>query len=152
MPDYAALAAEIAQPAYAGMDDAKIAATINAAEFTAAAPIRATEVKRLWGRRMILARCWVAAEDAGTAADVRALCRATYDNLMQDLFADLDPADPTQAKEITAYLDGLVAAGMMTDQDRQDTLALAVVPRTGDVVFLGRPIDESDIKNARGAK
>lgn len=147
----ATLAAEIARPAYADLPDAAIAAAINAGSFAVTGPIKAADVKKLWGRRMTLARCWAKALDPNVEPEVRTLCRATYDNLMGDLFGDLDPADETQAPEIAVYLGGLVAAGVMTEQDQADTLALAQATLPGTIAFLGRPLDESDIANARAA-
>jgi hypothetical protein len=90
-------------------------------------PIPAREVKRMWGQRMVLAAAYEASRDPDVAKPLRILCRATYDNLMGDLFGDLDPADPTQAPTITAFLNGLQAAGVLSDEVRAETMALAQI-------------------------
>lgn len=99
-------------------------ASLRARTIRRTRPIPAREVKRLWGQRMVLAAAWVAAGDPATPAPLRVLCRATYDNLMGDLFNDLDPSDPTQTATITAFLDGLQAAGVLSAEVRAETLAL----------------------------
>ena len=87
-------------------------------------PIHARAITRLWGQRMVLAAAFEASTDPVVPKPLRILCRATYDNLMGDLFADLDPTDETQAPTIAAFLDGLQAAGALTDEVRAETLAL----------------------------
>jgi hypothetical protein len=102
-------------------------AQIRAWAVQAPRPIPAREVKRLWGQRMVLAAAYEASRDPEVPKPLRTLCRATYDNLMGDLFGDLDPADPTQALTIAAFLDGLQAAGVLSDAVRAETLALGQV-------------------------
>ena len=131
--DFKRLDESAEHPAYKGdgatpeeADLATAAALLAAVGTPVVRAIRARDVKRLWGRRMILAHCRVIADDPAADVEARIVCRATYDNLMNDLFADLDPAGP-DAGEIAAYLDRLQAAGVLSEQDRADTLALAMV-------------------------
>lgn len=87
-------------------------------------PIPAREVKRLWAQRMVLAAAKFAADSPALDLPLRVLCLQTYDNLMGDLFNDLDPSDPTQTATIDQFLDGLQAAGVLSDAVRAETLAL----------------------------
>lgn len=125
MSDYPALAAALKRPEFDGLDDAATVAALLTAVETVDGPIPARAVKRLWGQRMVLAAARVAADDPVTPKPLRILCRAAYDNLMGDLFADLDPSDPTQGPTIAAFLDGLQAAGVLSDAVRAETLALS---------------------------
>lgn len=135
--------------AYAALPDAEAAAAINAATVQRARPIPAVEVKKLWGQRMVLAAAKIASEDAALPAAVRVVCLATYDNLMGDLFSDLDPADPAQAPTITEFLDGLQVAGVLTDAVRAETLALAQ-ETVSLAASIGWPaVTEHDIAHAR---
>jgi hypothetical protein len=145
MVDIDALRVELKQPAYADLSDAAAAELVRQVAVAITRPIPAAEVKKLWGRRMILARCEIAAGNTTLPDAVRVVCRATYDNLMGDLFTDLDPTDATQSDEITAYLGALVQAQMMTEQDRTDTLALA---QTEHRPFAG--VTSHDVWLARG--
>lgn len=99
-------------------------AALRARTVSVPRPIPAREIKRLWGQRLVLAAAYEASRDPDLPKPLRILCRATYDNLMGDLFDDLDPADPTQAPTIAAFLDGLQAAGALSDAVRAETLAL----------------------------
>lgn len=127
MTDYAALEAELEKPEYAGLDDKARVDRLNAAVLTTTRAVPAQVIKKLWAQRMVLAAAWVAAQDANLPAELRVLCRATYDNLMGDLFVDMDPRDPTQTAHIEKYLDGLEAAGVLSAELRAETLALATV-------------------------
>ena len=125
MKDPAALAEALSVDAYTGLDDAAAVSALRAAMVTVEGPIPARGVKKLWGQRMVLAAAWVAAGNTSLPDALRVLCRATYDNLMGDLFADLDPSDEKQAPTINAYLDGLEQAGVLTAEVRAETLALS---------------------------
>lgn len=97
-------------------------------------PIVAAEIKKLWSRWMVLARCKLFVDDNSPAVlgdkytpelhGLRVICQATADNLQGNVFSDLDPTEPKAALEIAAYLGGLVAAGVLTEEQRDATLAL----------------------------
>lgn len=125
MGDYKALRELLTQPPYVAMDDQAAATAIVAATVTRPRTIPAREIKKLWGRWQVLGMAWVKAENAALPDELRAVCRATYDNLMTDLFADIDPTETEAAKDIDKYLDALVAAGVLTDEQRAATMALA---------------------------
>lgn len=120
-----ALADALSADTFSGLSDAAAVPLLRAATVTVEGPIPARGVKKLWGQRMVLAAALLAAENADLATPLRILCRATYDNLMGDLFADLDPSDPTQGPTVTAYLDGLEQAGVLSADVRAETLALS---------------------------
>ena len=123
--NYAALKAELAKPDYVSLSDDEAATAISAATMQRARPIPAAEIKKLWGRWGVLGIAWVKAQNAALPEEIRAVCRATYDNLMGDLFADMDPRDPAAEQDMTRYLDALESAGVLTEAQRVATLALA---------------------------
>lgn len=125
MTNYAALAALVSADPYAAMDDETAAIAISAGTITRQRPIPAQEIKKLWGRWGVLGMAWVKAENANIPEEIRAVCRATYDNLMGDLFSDMDPTDPAAWVDMTRYLDALESAGVLTEEQRLATLALA---------------------------
>lgn len=147
---YLALRDLLKQEAYSGLSDDDAAKALNEAATTRSRAIPAREVKRLWGQRMVLAAAKIASENTDLPAPLRVLCLATYDNLMGDLFNDLDPSDPTQALTITAFLDGLQGAGVLSEEVRAETLALASeavgVPAS---LAWGGPIYPADVTAAR---
>lgn len=151
MADYRALASALERPEFAGLSDAEAAAAIEAAVESVEGVIPARAVKRLWGQRMVLAAAKMASENPEVPMPLRVLCLATYDNLMGDLFADLDPRDPTQAATIKQFLDGLEAAGVLSAEVRAETMALAVT----EVPMLDRigwgVLREMDDKSAESA-
>jgi len=134
--------------AMASLKPEAVAVEINAMKFAVRRPVRAVAVTKMWMQRMILARCWVIANDTTSPFDARVFCRATYDALTLGTFEDFDPEDAEQRAKMDGYFGALIAAGAMTDEDRLDTLALSDVEMTGADLF-GRPMDETDIRNIR---
>lgn len=136
--------------AYAALSADEAAKALNEGTVTRTRPIPAREVKRLWGQRMALAAAYENSRDPEVPKPLRILCRATYDNLMSDLFNDLDPSDPTQAPTITAFLDGLEAAGVLSPEVRAETLALAeeTVSLPTSLAWSG-PVYPADVLAAR---
>lgn len=130
MIDYAALKAEIAKPEYNEMTDAQIAALLNVKQSAVVRPIRARDIKKLWSRWAVLAECDVTARDNTAQKILRVLCRATYDNLIYDVFDDIDPNDATQVADVEKYLGALEGAGILTAEQRAATLALGSVAVT----------------------
>ena len=126
MVDIDAIKLEISRhPEWATLDDADVLIALQAIVRSVRRPIPAAEIKKLWARWLVLAKCWVTANTATAPIDARVVCYATYSNLDRDIFADLDLDDPTQAPDIRMYLDGLVAAGVLNDAQRAATVALA---------------------------
>ena len=150
MTDYPALAAVLAQAPYDTMGDDEAADALNAATVTRPRPIPAREIKKLWGRWGVLGLAWVKAQNPNIPEEIRAICRATYDNLMGDLFADMDPTDSAALVDMTRYLDALESAGVLTEEQRAETLALAeeTVPMT-TVLGWTVPIYAADVTAAR---
>lgn len=137
--------------ARAGAEASAVADEINRTLFKVTRPVVARAVKKMWTERMILARCWVIAHTPEVAFEARVFCRATYDALTGDTFADFDPSDREQRAKMDQYFAALIQAGAMTEQDRVDTLALGEVELTGAALH-GRPLDESDVINLRAEK
>jgi len=142
----AALAAELAKPAYAGLDDAAAAVAVMRAEITIDRSVPSAEVARLWARRGVLANAREAGNRAGTPA-ARALGWRVLDVVEHDVMGDLDTADATDRTEFGAFLDTLVSAAIMSAADRTATVALINKPRTGREVF--GELNSDDIANAR---
>ena len=149
MIDYAALrTVDAALPGNPKPQEA--ADALNAMMARGVRAIPAREIKKLWGRWGVLGIAWVKAQDTAVPDEVRALCRATYDNLMGDLFADMDPADETAAPDILRYLDGLQAAGVLTAEQRAATLALAATEKPAREAWgFEGPVSYTDIEIAR---
>lgn len=149
MIDYAALKA--ADAALPGKPSSKESADLLNAQVKAVPrPIPAREIKKLWGRWGVLGAAWVKAQNQALPDEVRALCRATYDNLMGDLFADMDPADETALPDILRYLDGLQAAAVLTEEQREATLALAAEQRPAREAWgFEGPVSYTDVEIAR---
>jgi len=134
------------------MTDTEAAEALNALTVAVPRAIPAREIKKLWGRWGVLGLAWVKAQNLALPDEVRALCRATYDNLMGDLFADMDPADATAIEDITRYLNGLQAAGALTQEQREATLALSTVQKPAREAWgFDGPVSYTDVEIARKA-
>ena len=88
-------------------------------------PIAAAFIRKQWSRWMVLAKCWLIASKPEVPDEFRVVCRATYDNLIWDVFDDINPNDQDQIADIEKYLSILVAAGALTEEQRLATLAFA---------------------------
>lgn len=149
--DAAALKAEIAKPDYAGLKDDEIAAALNAKTMAVTLPIPAAEVKKQFIKTGVLAKAKFYAADPAADLALRLACQTVYDSLIYDAFTDLDPTDAEQGPLIKSFLDALQAAQCLDDAGRTAVLALAAVELPGSEAFIGRPLDSSDIANARAA-
>lgn len=99
-------------------------------------PIPAREIKKLWSRWMVLARCRLYVADNAPAvlgerytdqiAALRVVCQAAADSLQGDVFDDLNPADPVAEADMKHFLGALQAAGALTAQQVSSTWALGV--------------------------
>lgn len=134
---------------YVGLSDAAAADALNAATVTRPKPLQAGAIKKLWGRWAVLGLAWVKAGDTALPTGVRAVCRSTYDNLMGDLFADIDMSDPAAAADATGFLDALVAAGVLTEAQRAATLALGSETVSPATVAGWPPVTAADVAHAR---
>jgi hypothetical protein len=138
---------EISLPEYDKLTHDEIIAKIKTKTVRKMRPIPAAEVKKLWGRWMVLAACWVLANTPEAPAEARVLCFATYYNLDRDLFLDLDPEDETQIEDILKYLNGLVAVGVLTEEQKQATLDLAWIDQPLEQALgFEREIDAGDLE------
>ena len=144
-----------------GLSSAAAAEALNALTVQRARPIRAVEIKKLWSRWMVLARCELFVIDNSPAAlgdaytpemhMLRVVCQATASNLLRDIFADLDMTEPEAVKDANDYLAALVAAGVLSEQQRDATLALGTVDRLAreEWGFSGE-VSYTDVEIARG--
>ena len=146
MADLVALAAELAKPAYAGLDDAAAAGAVMQASITTDRRVPSAEVARLWARRGVLAKSREAGERGGTAG-ARELGWRVLDIVSFDVLGDLDTTNADDKSEFSAMLNAMVNASLMTADVRTETVALINKPRTGREVFGN--LDASDIANAR---
>ena len=146
MADLVALAAELAKPAYAGLDDAAAAVAVMAASITTDRRVPSAEVARLWARRGVLANAREAGE-RGVNAGARTLGWRVLDIVTFDVLGELDTANADDQTEFRAILNAMVNASLMTSDIRAETVALITKPRTGRDVF--GSLDSNDIARAR---
>lgn len=116
---YTALAAELASPGYAGLDDATAAALlvepIPTVRAVATVDARSVLLKTPWWAAIA-----VLAEQAGSPA--RAAAITVRDTLLHT--ATLDTDDPAVLAGVEALLDALVSAGALDLATKADLLAL----------------------------
>ena len=149
--DYTALAAEIAAPAYTGMNDATLLAALNAKTVPVAVPVQSGEVRRLlmvagkWPKIAALARGLISGTDGEKLAAV-ALVEALAEIESFDLTVD------AYASAVNAQLDAAIAVGLIETAHRAAILALGSVAKSWvaltfpGLAALGQP----DIDAARG--
>lgn len=140
--DYAALHAELAKPAYAGLSDDEIAAAVNAATVTVMRPVQSADARRYlmlvgkWPAVAALARGLIAGSDAEKLAAV-----ALVEGLaMIDSF---DVSVPEYAAAVEAQLAACVAAGLIDDADKAAIIGLkdVVVPLFAETVTVDHIAD-----------
>lgn len=146
MLDLAALRAELDKPAYTGLSNAEAAAAVMRATITTDRQVPSAEVARLWAQRGVLANAREAGE-RGANASVRSLGWRVLDMVNFDVLAELNTGNTADKATFFAMLDAMVTGGLMTAQNRTDTIALITKPRTGREVF--GAIDENDVAAAR---
>jgi hypothetical protein len=130
MPDYLALKAEIAKPAYAAMTDAQIVAALLSGTVTTEAPESGEAIGRVWARRGVLGAARERAGNAGLTVAQRQTAWDAISMVEHDGFSGLDPANPAQRNALVAFLDKLIADSIMTQSDKTATLALLARTQT----------------------
>ncbi len=120
--DYAALKAELAKPAYQGLDDDAAAAALRAATVDAVVPVRALDVRRY----LHLAGKWAAivgaARGVGAPPADRQLAAIAMVAALND-FTEFDLSVQAYAAAIGAQLDAGVQAGLIANDDKAAILA-----------------------------
>lgn len=122
--NYAALAAEIAKPAYEGLGDAEMLAALNAKTVAVAVPVLAGDVRRLlmvagrWPRIAAIARGLIPAADDNQALAAVALVEALA------AIESFDLEVPAYAAAVDAQLDAAVATGLIEAGHKAAILAL----------------------------
>lgn len=161
--NYAALKIEIALPAYNGMNDATIAATINAQSVSglrAVDPSQAMiQLMRIgdWGWLAGVALGYVTSANASGAGAVavsattpwltRRTAQTIYDLLRSNLTLDMTVQANVDA--VLAALNVLVTANVITAAGRTAVVALPTTALSGWTKFADRPLDYADIALAR---
>lgn len=130
MVDYVALRVELAKPAYSALTDAQAANALRTTSASNEDAISTASVGRLWARRNVLGVARERASRAALTPAQRALAWQAIEMVERDGFADLDPRDPAKRAALVAFLDALVADGVMVAGDKTATLALALPARS----------------------
>lgn len=149
--DYAALKAEIALPAYAGMSDAAIAAALNAATVDIVRKVPTWEARALllatgeWGAIKLLSR---QSPTMGTPeAQAVAVAITTIDSMTETTVLDADQADAFAAMQTMVGV--LQAAGVLSAGTGAAMLALRNT-KTSRAAQLGLgPVRPGDVAAAR---
>jgi hypothetical protein len=146
--DYAALAEEIAKPAYDGLTDAEAAEAANAVTVSVDRPVSSKALRRY----LVLTDKWAEIERIARFGDadtdkVRAALRMVS---ALDGFDDFDLTNATYLGAISGQLETLVVAGLIDAAHKTAMLAMGSPVESWVVTFLGVPrVTESDIAFAR---
>lgn len=139
------LRAKLLTGAYPGMSNVQAAAALNIERNTVRKALSRKAIQRQWWKRQILARCWVIANTQTATLAQRALCFATYQNIMTDVFDDIDTGDA-----LLIDFPALIALNVLTTNERDATLALADVQALWVEEVLEIPnINATDVAEAR---
>lgn len=142
MADYPALKAALDAPDLAGLADADAAAALNAPVAGPPRRVPIAEVERIAlqrGRTVPIRRAAESPEHPARDAAQAAL------DLLAARSDDVDATAPAFA----AVLDALVAAGLVSGQDRADILALASTTTSRALASFGLPVTAADVAHAR---
>ena len=143
MPDYAALAAELAKPAYAGKTDAEATALLNAPIVEATGErVAVSEIQRVAFDRNKLLGILQAAQAGNAAANAAAYLFSSA------RFESVDIANPT----FTATVAALKTAGLLDDGDVAAVQALATRSTSIAIRTFGVPVSAADVAHARSLK
>lgn len=150
--DYATIKSEIANPAYAGLDEPALAAALNAKAIPARVPVptiairRYLHVVRKWARIEAIATGVLAAPDEATAIAAVEMFAA-----LRDFPEGFDLAVPTYYSAIAASLDDCVAAQLIAAGDKTAILALGDgrISRAEQLWGRGTVVTSGDVSRAR---
>lgn len=142
------LADELKKPAYAGLSDVEAAELINQQTVPVVGSVSQSWLMSYLGAQALLGPIQAKAADASAAASdpVRNACLACVMYLQSGIGT---PFDLTDAQNV-AMMDGLIVAGILTQQHKADVLAkaTAAVPLHQTLGFT-RQVDFADIRSAR---
>lgn len=130
MPDYLALKAEIAKPAYAAMTDAQIATALMTNAVASEEAASGADVGKLWARRGVLGAARERSTRAALTVAQRVNAWSAIEMVAQDGFSGLNPNIPAQRTALEAFLDSLVTDTIMNAGDKAATLALLARTQT----------------------
>ena len=144
--DYAALKAELALPKYGGMTDAQIAAALVAETVTTAqdAPISAVEGYMLTRGIIAAADAWAAANPSDKTGVLGAI-RSLEGLMASPRLQAVTMTDPATAGAVQQMLGSMTQAGIMTETQMSEILALGSSTTTR-AVQLGLYADTLDIE------
>lgn len=151
MVDYQALKAEVALAKYAGQTDAQIAAALvtEAVAVTVDVPIGSVGGYMLARGITAAADAWAAAHP-DDATGVLVAIRSLEGLLSSPHLTTVEMTSPAIAAAVTAMLAGMATAGIMTDAQRVEILALASSSTTR-AAQLGLDTDIHDIEQELAA-
>lgn len=153
MADFVWLKAEIAKPAYTGMDDATIAATINAAVFDDSQDIRPQDAReamiftstRDWGELTGVVNGIITGPTITVA--VRKAANSVYE-LFKPGTETFDATTAQKWTRFSAMLTDLITAGVITAASQTALTALRTISRPLWYPF-GREVEPPDVAFAR---
>lgn len=155
--DYEKLKAEIdGNPALTDFvktgNDREVADWFNSQPDTRPAPIPMRRVLRWLASSGLLYALEAKADEklSATASQqekqISAICKGALRMVQSAHITELDLSDPV----ITAMVDGLLAAGIMTAAQRTEITALAQEPTTKAITLFGRAVTATDVAIAQG--
>lgn len=150
---YGLLQIEIAKPEYAGMSDTEICMALNAKPVVGRAPIPGVDVKSFFVRTGIIGAAKLYADDTSNEKALRSACQTVCDSFALNAFANFDLDDPAAKTDADQFTGSLMAAQVMSAEQRDELYAMAdnATPWTESV--LGLPmLHEPDIEAARAFK
>lgn len=140
------LAQELALPEYAGLSDADAAAAINAKTTAVVGTVtQAWLLTYLGAQGLLLGISDVADGTTPAPAALRNACLACMTYLRSGLGAPFDCADASNA----AMMQGLVAAGLLTQANVDAVVAHATTQQCYPVVMWGHTLNHVDVELAR---
>lgn len=149
MADYQSLKAELAKPAYVGLDNTQAAAALNTASVASETPVNGSDIGKLWARRKVLGAARERANNTTATVAQRQNAWNAIEMVAQDGFSGLDPNNPAQRTALVAFVDSLVTDGIMTAGDKTATLALLARTQTPAQVIGWPPVTVADVAYAR---
>jgi hypothetical protein len=147
--DYAALRAEIAQPAYAGLSDAEIAAALNA-EIDAVRNVATSDARALllatgeWGAITLLAR-----QEPSESVPAEAIAAAITAIDTLKLTEVLETTKTPYWQAVQAMVAGLQAAGVLSEATGTALLGLRETTTTRAAQLGLGQVSPGDIQTAR---
>ncbi len=145
--DYGTIKAEIARDGYKGMDDAEIAAALNAKTISIKRRVPTYQARAILLKRGVWGALCIAAEQTNIPVELRAAAITARDTMLHTETMDTD--EPEVEAIVAAMMSAFVQAGLMAAEVRDELLALidGVTSRAAQL-GLG-PVAAGDVATAR---